>query len=86
MVDRAESIWKYKKGIEKRAEFGEVQISQNDTVTFDSFKSSVALLKAVFVKKSDGSEMTNTISNNQCTITGAGTNVDCVYMVFGYKA
>lgn len=86
MVDRNESIWEFRKGIQHRAEFGEVQVSQNDTVTFENFKSSVALLKALFIKKSDGSEMTNTIALNACTITGAGANIDCIYVVYGYKA
>jgi hypothetical protein len=86
MVDRAETIWKQKKGLYHRAEFGEVQVSQNDTVTLDNFKSSVALLKALFVKKADGTEMANTIALNACTITGAGTNVDCIYIAYGYKA
>ena len=86
MVDRAESIWAKRKGILHRAEFGEVQISQNDTVTFDSFKSSVALLKALFFKKTDGAEMTNTIALNVCTITGAGSSIDCIYVIYGYKA
>jgi len=86
MVDRAETVWKYKKGLYHRAEFGEVQLSQNDTVTLDGFKSSAALLKALFFKKADGTEMTNTIALNVCTITGAGSNVDCIYVIYGYKA
>lgn len=86
MVDRAETVWKYKKGLYHRAEFGEVQLSQNDTVTFDGFKSSAALLKALFFKKADGTEMTNSIALNVCTITGAGINVDCIYVIYGYKA
>ncbi len=86
MVDRNESIWKYKKGLYHRAEFGEVQVSQNDTVTFDNFKSSTALLHALFIKKSDGTEMTNSIALNVCTIIGAGVNIDCIYVIYGLKA
>jgi len=87
MVDRNEQLWKGKRGILFRAEFGEVEVSQNDTVTFDGFDSAQNLLQAYFIKKTDGSEMTCThAANNVATITGAGTNVDCVYVAYGYKA
>jgi len=86
MVNRLETVWKSKKGILYRAEFGEVKISLNDTVTFDNFDSSKALLNVVFWKKTDGTTMTSTIALNVATITGTGTNIDCIYMVYGYKA
>jgi len=87
MVDRPETIWKGKNGILHRAEFGEVEVSQNDIVTFDNFDSSKALLNAVFWKKTDGTEVTSTIALNVATIDdGVGTNIDCIYMVWGYKA
>lgn len=86
MVDRIETIWKGKNGIYHRAEFGEVEISLNDTVTFENFDSSKGLLNVSLWKKSDGTAMTATIALNVATITGSGTNIDCVYMVYGYKA
>lgn len=87
MTQRYPTQWKLKRGIEKALEVGEVEVSQNDTITFSNFDSAVNLLNAYFMKKSDGSEITNThTALNVVTITGAGTNVDCVYMVWGYKA
>jgi len=88
MVSRNPTIWKLIRGkIDKSAEFGEIEVSQNDTATYGNFDSSQNLLEAYFIKKSDGSEMTCThAALNVVTFTGAGTNVDCIYMVFGYKA
>jgi hypothetical protein len=88
MVDRAErSLKRYPSGrtIEKVSEFGEVEVSQNDTVTFDSFHASKALLNVVFWKKTDGTLVTSTIALNVATITQAGSSMDCMYMVLGYK-
>ena len=89
MADRQESMWKSKSGGVGylRSEFGEVTVTLNDTVTFDSFISTSNLLEAYLIKKSDGSEMTCThAANNVATITGAGTNIACIYLVYGYDA
>jgi hypothetical protein len=86
MVDRSETMWKLKKGILFAAEFGEVEVSKDDVVTFDNFDSAKDLLNAYLMQKTDGTAMANTISKNVITITGTGTNVKCVYMVYGYKA
>ncbi len=87
MVSRNPTQWKFKRGIEKAVEFGEIEASQNDTATFGNFDSSLNLLEAYFIKKSDGSEMACThAAGNVVTFTGAGVNVDCLYMVYGYKA
>lgn len=86
MVARTPHPFKSKSDIEKRYEFGEVEVSLNDTVTFGSFDSSVALLTGKLYKKSDGSEMTTTTALNVLTVTGAGTNIDCLYIAWGYKA
>ena len=87
MADRSETVWKGKRGILFRAEFGEVAVSNADTVTFDNFSGTDNLLDAYFIKKTDGSEMTCThAANNVATITGAGTNIQCIYLVYGYKA
>jgi len=79
-------MWKFKKGIYFAAEFGEVEVSNADTITFSNFDSAQNLLNKYLMKKSDGTEMTGSISNNVVTISGSGTNIDCVYMVYGYKA
>lgn len=86
MADRSRTVWKKKTGLVFCAEWGEVEVSLDDTVTFDSMKSTEDLLNVVFWKQSDGAEMTSTKSYNVATITGSGTNIDCVYMVYGYKA
>jgi hypothetical protein len=87
MVDRPRTPYKvYPSGqtIEKKAEFGEVELSTTDTVTFDTHVSK-EMLNVVFWKKSDGSQVTNTKALNVATITGAVTNEPCLYMAFGYK-
>lgn len=88
MADRARTVWKLKRGIYEAAEWGEVTVSQNDTVTIGSLVSTSNPYNAVFWKMSDGTEMTNThaAGSNVCTITGAGTNVKCIYMAYGIKA
>ena len=88
MTDRSRTIYKrYPSGrsIEKIAEFGEVEITQDDTVTFSGHHASKALLNVVFWKKTDGTAVTSTIALNVATITGAGTSMDCLYMAYGYK-
>lgn len=87
MADRAEKMWKGKDGIYYRAEFGEVTVSNGDTVTLDKFSSADNLTNVYIMKQSDGTEMTQThAATNVITITGAGTNVPCIYMAYGVKA
>ena len=87
MADRDETIKKGIDGLYFRVEFGDVTVSNADTVTLDGFSSTVNLSNVYLMKKSDGSEMTNThAANNVVTITGAGTNVPCVYLAYGVKA
>jgi hypothetical protein len=77
--------WPSSRTIEKITELSEVEVSQNDTVTIDSLHASKALLTGVLYKKSDGTEMTVTKALNVLTVTGAGTNVDCICLAYGYK-
>lgn len=87
MADRSETVLKGKDGLYFRVEFGEVVVSNADTVTLDHFSSTSNLLEAYLIKKSDGSEMTCThAANNVVTISGAGTNVPCYYLAYGIKA
>jgi len=75
------------KGIYFNAEFGEVTVSLNDTITLGNFSTTTNLSNVYLMKNSDGSEMTQThAANNVITITGAGTNILCVYMAYGVKA
>jgi len=89
MVDRSETV---KKGINGlnflRIEFGEVEVSNGDTVTLDGFDSVQNPLNVYMMKKSDGSEMTQThaAGSNVVTITGAGVNIPCFYIAYGYAA
>lgn len=87
MVDRSRTVWKLKRGIYEAAEWGETEVSQNDTITFDCLTTIANPYNVVFWKKSDGTEMTNThaAGTNIVTITGAGTNIQCLYMVYGIK-
>jgi hypothetical protein len=88
MVERTRTPWKLKRGIYEAAEWGEVEVSQNDTVVFDCLSDADNPYNAVFWKMTDGSEMTNTHAggDNEVTITGAGSDVQCIYMVYGVKA
>ena len=60
--------------------------SQNDTVTFGDFTTIQNLTKCVLINQATAAEVTCTISFNVVTITGAGTNMDLVAMVFGRLA
>ena len=90
MVSRDRTVWKLKRGIYEAAEWGEVTVTGAgvDTVTISSLFATVNPYNAVFWKMTDGTEMTNThaAGTNVCTITGAGTNVKCIYMAYGVKA
>jgi len=88
MVARSRTVWKLKRGIYEAAEWGEVTVTLNDTVAIDSLAATSNPYNAVFWKMSDGTEMTNThvAGTNVCTITGAGTDVKCIYMAYGIKA
>ena len=67
-------------------EFGEVTVTQNDTFTLDNFSTTTNLANVYLMKESDGSEMTNThAANNVVTVSGAGTNIKCVYTTYGVK-
>jgi hypothetical protein len=87
MADRLRKVIKAKSDIEKRYEFGEITLSNGDTVTFSGHSTTENLLKAYFIKKDDGAEMTCThAATNVATITGAGTNIPCLYIAWGVKA
>jgi len=88
MVERSRTVWKLKRGIYEAVEWGEVEVSQNDTVVFDCLTDADDPYNVVFWKMTDGSEMANThvAGDNEVTITGAGTDVQCIYMVYGVKA
>jgi len=88
MADRARTVWKTKLGLIYVAEFGEVEVTLNDTFTLGSFDSAQNPLWVSVRKLVGGGEMTCTYvtNNNVVTITGAGNNVDCVYFAYGYKA
>ena len=86
MADRAKKIIKGKDGLYTRIEVGEVTVSNGDTVTFNHFSDTDNLLEAYFIKKSNGSEMTCThAAVNVATISGAGTDVHCIYLAYGVK-
>ena len=86
MADRSYTTKKLLKGLYFNAEFGEVTVSNADTITLGNFSTTTNLSNMYIIKNSDGSEMTQThVANNVVTITGAGTNVLCVYVAYGVK-
>ena len=88
MASRGRTPKKTIRGIYESVEFGEVTVSNADTVTIGSLYASANPYNVVLWKKTDGSEMTNThaAGTNVVTISGAGTNVDCLYMAYGRRA
>ena len=90
MTDRSETVWKYKNGIYYRAEFGEVEVSNGDTVTLESFESTpTGIITAYLLKQSDGTVMTSSVNGttkNQIDVSGSGNNIECVYIAYGVKA
>ena len=87
MADRNEIVKRAYGKLYFRAEFGEVTVSNADTFTLSNFSNTVNLSNVFLMKKVDGTEMTNThAANNVVTISGAGTNIDCIYMAYGVKA
>lgn len=86
MVERSESAVKHgdvKYGYHKSYE---AEASQNDTITLEDFDSSVALDHVLLWKKSDRTQVTTSIALNVVTVTGAGTNMDCILYAVGVKA
>ena len=88
MADRSRTVWKLRRGIYESVEMGEVTVSNADTVTISNLYATANPYNAVFWKMTDGTQMTDThaAGTNVCTITGAGTNVQCLYMAYGRKA
>lgn len=88
MASRGRIPKKTIRGIYESVEFGEVTVSNADTVTIGSLYASANPYNVVLWKKTDGAEMTNThaAGTNVVTISGAGTNVDCLYMAYGRRA
>lgn len=87
MVSRSTRAWKVKRGIYETAEFGEVTASQNDTFTLGNLYATANPYSVTLIKQTDGSAMTCTYAagTNVVTVTGAGTNVACLYMAYGRK-
>jgi hypothetical protein len=71
-------------GIYEAVEFGYVVVSNADTVTISSLYATANPYSVTLIKKTDG--CTYAAGTNVVTITGAGTNVDCIYMAYGRKA
>jgi len=88
MPDRTRTPWTRKRGLYFVAEFGEVVVSTNDTVTFDSISTAAgSLLRAHAIRKSNGAVTTSTEATNVMTITQAGlTNEPCIYIAYGVRA
>lgn len=88
MASRSRTVWKVKNGIYESAEFGEVTVSNADIVTMGNLIATANPYSVTIIKMTDGSAMTCTYAagTNVVTITGAGTNVKCIYMNYGVKA
>jgi hypothetical protein len=62
-------------------------LSSNDTVTLTDFVDTENLKFAALIKNVDGTELTNSVSDNIVTCTNAGvTDAECTLFVFGVKA
>jgi hypothetical protein len=62
-------------------------MSTNDTITANEFVSTENLKKAVIMRHSSGTELTNTVLNNVVTLTEAGiTSQEVTVWVFGVRS
>lgn len=87
MVARTRTVIKSDEGFMHRWEVGEVEVSHDDTVTLSEHDSGQNLLNQLVIAKNGGATVVAAIANNVLTIDpGEGTNVDCFYFVYGYKA
>jgi hypothetical protein len=88
MANRSRTPRKTIIGIYEAVEFGYTIVSNADTVTIGSLYATANPYSVTLIKKSDGATMTCTYAagTNIVTITGAGTNIDCIYMAYGRKA
>lgn len=88
MANRSRTPKKTIRGIYETVDWGEVIVSNGDTVTFSSLYASANPYSVTLIMKSDGSTMTCTYAagTNVATVTGAGTNIDCLYMAYGRKS
>lgn len=88
MANRGRQAWKTKNGIYTSTEFGEVTVSNADTVTMGNLIATANPYYVTLRKQSDGSDMTCTYAagTNIVTVSGAGTNIKCLYMNYGVKA
>jgi len=86
MVDRPRTIYNSKNGIYQRREWGEIEVSQNDTITLPEYDDATTLWMFSLYKLSDGSAVTSTKALNVATVTAAVTNTKCLYIAYGVKA
>jgi hypothetical protein len=63
-----------------------ITFSTNETFTATDFVNSENLKFAAIIKNLDGSELTNSISNNVITCTGTCSDAECTVFVFGVRA
>ena len=88
MADRGRQPRRTIRGIYEAVEWGEVIVSNADTVTFSVLYATANPYSVTLIKKSDGSAMSCTYAagTNVASVTGAGTDVDCLYMAYGRKS
>lgn len=87
MVDRTEEQLKGDTIEVGRWDVYEVEVSTSDTITLGEYSTSQNLDAVKLIKKSDRSDVTTTISNNEITVTGAGlTNIKCILFAAGIEA
>lgn len=88
MTNRGRTSKKTVRGIYETVDWGEVTVSNGDTITFSSLYAAANPYSVTLIKKTDGSAMTCTYAatSNIATVTGAGTDVDCLYMAYGRRA
>ena len=64
-----------------------VIFTTNDTYTASDFIDTENLKFAAIIKNVDGSELTNSVTNNVITCTSAAvTDAECTVFIFGVKA
>lgn len=85
MVDRTKTMVKI--GYVKQYGWAvyETQVSKNDILTLDEFSNAENITHALLINNATHAEVTCTKALNVITVTGEGTNLDCVLFVYGVR-
>lgn len=86
MVARTPTIYQTKDSFYTRLQYGEVQVTTNDTVTLPEFDDASTIWTFALFKMENGAEVTCTTALNVATVTSLGIlDAPCFYVAYGLK-